>query len=156
MINENPPMSREEVYAWLTEANSGMLATVSADGEPHISTIFFVVDEDFNMYFSTKTGTRKYGDMQENNRVALAVTDERLLVTVQLRGTVTTLKEGENEKGSFVRLMAADNRGARWMPPISKIDAGEYVMMKITPTWLRYGDFSKGVNEKDCFVQIIP
>ena len=82
--------------------------------------------------------------------------DQKTLISVQLRGTAKTAEEGTDEHGALAQMMAADNDIARWAPPIAKVRAGEYAIVKITPTWLRYADFTKGSEgSDDCFVQII-
>jgi PPOX class probable F420-dependent enzyme len=54
---------------------TGKLATVRADGRPHIAPIWFVVDGD-TIIFMTGTKTVKATNMRRDNRVTLCVDDQ--------------------------------------------------------------------------------
>ena len=41
--------------------NTGVLATVSATGEPHASTVYYTADDDFNVYILTLISSRTGG-----------------------------------------------------------------------------------------------
>lgn len=54
---------------------TGKLATVRADGRPHVVPIWFLLDED-ELIFTTWHSSVKTGNMRRQPRVALAVDDE--------------------------------------------------------------------------------
>jgi nitroimidazol reductase NimA-like FMN-containing flavoprotein (pyridoxamine 5'-phosphate oxidase superfamily) len=49
------PMTDEEVRAFLSAlpARPGMLATVRADGRPHVAPVWYEVDDDGSLLFNT-------------------------------------------------------------------------------------------------------
>src|SRR5205823_4545482 len=79
----------QHVHEFLKDHPAGVLSTVSEDGKPWGSTIFFVADEDFNFFFATRSGTLKYKNIANNPSVALTVGDKESLKTVQVSGEVS-------------------------------------------------------------------
>jgi len=121
------PMSGEEILAFLTAepARTGKLATVWADGPPHVAPIWFAVDASTigeaapvgDLVFNTGADTLKGKAIRRDPRVALCVDDERppfSFVTVE--GVVTINEEpGELAQWATVlggRYMGAENAEA--------------------------------------------
>ncbi|HEX3623447.1 MAG TPA: PPOX class F420-dependent oxidoreductase [Acidimicrobiales bacterium] len=70
-------MTSEEWRAFLTEpARTAKLATVRADGRPHVAPIWFVLDGD-TVVFTTGATTVKGRSILADPRVALCVDDDR-------------------------------------------------------------------------------
>ena len=67
----------------------GILSTVSAEGRPWGSAIYYVTDEDFTFYFVTREGTFKYHNLDQQSHAALTVADPDTQVTVQAAGIVS-------------------------------------------------------------------
>src|SRR5579864_4905106 len=66
-----------EIRAFLLVATrTGKLATVCADGRPHIAPIWFVLDGD-TIVFTTGAGSVKARNMRRDPRVCLCVDDEQ-------------------------------------------------------------------------------
>jgi len=70
-------MSREEWRAFLSEGTrTGKLATVRADGRPHVAPVWFVLDGD-ELIFNTAANSVKGRGLRADPRAALCVDDER-------------------------------------------------------------------------------
>ncbi|MFI6765156.1 PPOX class F420-dependent oxidoreductase [Streptomyces sp. NPDC050355] len=70
-------MSKDEWRRFLSEgARTGKLATVRADGGPHIAPVWFLLDGD-DLVFNTGAETVKGRNLARDGRVALCVDDER-------------------------------------------------------------------------------
>ncbi len=70
------PMSDDEARAFLTAGTrTGKLAVVRADGRPHVSPIWFVLDGD-DLVFTTWKDSVKGRSLRRDPRVALTVDDE--------------------------------------------------------------------------------
>lgn len=70
-------MTTDERRAFLGEGTrTGKLATVRADGRPHVVPIWFVLDGD-DIIFMTGANTVKGRNIQRDGRVALSVDDDR-------------------------------------------------------------------------------
>jgi PPOX class probable F420-dependent enzyme len=83
-------MSRERIYEFLaTGTHTGKLATVRADGSPHVAPIWFVVDGD-DLLFMTNEATVKGRTLRRDPRAALTVDlEEPPYAFATVEGTVT-------------------------------------------------------------------
>jgi hypothetical protein len=91
-------MSDDEVWTFLdsTPPHTGKLATVRADGRPHVAPIWFAVDGR-EIVFTTGAGTAKGTAILRDGRVALCIDDERPPFSfVVVEGTVEIV-EGAGE-----------------------------------------------------------
>jgi|GEM_PF-80733 len=71
------PMSDAELERFLSEGTrTGKLATVRADGSPHVAPVWFILDGE-DLLFMTGADTLKGRSMSRDPRVALLVDDER-------------------------------------------------------------------------------
>jgi len=72
-------MSEEEWKAFLAAepARTGKLATVRKDGRPHVAPIWYDLDDDGTIVFTTAAGTLKGQAIRRDPRVCLCVDDER-------------------------------------------------------------------------------
>jgi PPOX class probable F420-dependent enzyme len=72
-------MSEAEVRSFLTAlpARTGKLATVRADGRPHIAPVWYDVDDDGSLVFNTGESTVKGRNIRREPRVSLCVDDDR-------------------------------------------------------------------------------
>jgi PPOX class probable F420-dependent enzyme len=71
-------MSRQEWRAFLTEpVRTGKLATVRADGRPHVAPVWFALDDDDSLVFMTGETSVKGRSIQADPRVSMCVDDDR-------------------------------------------------------------------------------
>jgi PPOX class probable F420-dependent enzyme len=71
-------MTRDEWRAFLTEpVRTAKLATVRADGRPHVAPIWFALDDDDAIVFMTGATSVKGRSILAEPRVALCVDDDR-------------------------------------------------------------------------------
>ncbi len=72
-------MSATEVRTFLTAlpAHTGKLATVRADGRPHVAPVWFVVDDDGALVFNTGSDTIKGRNLTRDRRAAMCIDDEQ-------------------------------------------------------------------------------
>ena len=84
------PMTPERAYEFLSHAQrTGKLATVRADGRPHLAPVWFVVDGD-DVLFMTGADTVKGQNMARDPRVSLVVDlEEQPYAFVTVEGRVT-------------------------------------------------------------------
>ncbi len=84
------PMTHEQIRAFLTEGyRTGKVATVRADGRPHVAPIWFVLDGD-DIVFMTGAETVKGRSLRRDPRVAMSVdVEEPPYGFVLVEGSVT-------------------------------------------------------------------
>lgn len=72
-------MTDGEVRAFLTAdpPHTGKLATVRADGRPHVAPVWYVVDGDGSIVFTTGEATVKGRNLARTAYAAMSVDDER-------------------------------------------------------------------------------
>ncbi len=73
------PMTGEQVHAFLasTPPRTGKLATVRADGRPHVAPVWYDVEPDGFLVFTTGAGTVKGRNLARDSRASLCVDDDR-------------------------------------------------------------------------------
>lgn len=78
----SPSLSREEAWAALTDAHTGILTTLKADGTPVTLPMWFVV-LDGRIYVSTPERSKKVARVRRNPRVAFLVESGERWVDLQ-------------------------------------------------------------------------
>lgn len=136
--------ARQKALVFLKHNPHGVLATVSEDGRPWGSSIYFATDEDLNLFFMTKVKTFKYQNISKNHHVSLTVTDGDAQTTVQIAGTVKKVPAKDLVSVIMKKLAHLKPHGDnKWVPPIVKVDGGDYVVLQITPDSLQYADYKQ-------------
>ena len=87
---------KNEVTDFLKKNNTAVIATVW-EGEPYASTIHYVADEDFNIYFLSHRNTAKYLNVSSHQRAAIVVGAGPKHISIQAKGIVDLLV-GEQAK----------------------------------------------------------
>ncbi|MFE1261313.1 PPOX class F420-dependent oxidoreductase [Streptomyces albogriseolus] len=103
-------MTEEEWRAFVSDGTrTGKLATVRADGRPHLAPVWFVLDGD-EVVFNTGAATVKGRNLARDGRIALCVDDDRPPFTYVILEGRARLSEDPGE----LRHWAA-RIGARYM-----------------------------------------
>ena len=117
------PMTDAEARAFLAAdpPHTGKLATTRLDGRPHVAPIWFALDDDGSIVFTTFEGSLKGRTIRRDPRVALCVDDERppfSFVTVE--GTVEISDDPDELRrwatiigGRYMGAVRAEAYGAR-------------------------------------------
>lgn len=138
------PHRHHKVHTFLRQHTMGVLSTVSQDGKPWGAAIYYVADENFNFYFVTRTETAKYQNLDSNPHAALTVADPATRTTVQAAGAISRVPVEDYMDIVFHKL--ADIRpknDPHWSPPLDKLQEGDYMPLRLTPTKLHYADYSQ-------------
>ena len=125
-------LTQQEAYEFLAAAppHTGKLATVRADGAPHVAPIWFDIDEGGDIVFMTGAGTAKGRSLTRDPRAALCVDNEKPPFTfVMVEGTVELTDDpgelrswGTRIAGRYMGPERAETFGARNAVP------GEFVV----------------------------
>jgi PPOX class probable F420-dependent enzyme len=106
------PMTDAEVRTFLTAlpARTAKLATVRADGRPHVAPVWYDVDESGALLFNTGADTVKGRNLARDGRAAICIDDDRPPFSfVMLEGRVEIVEDLDQ-----VRLWA-ERIGGRYM-----------------------------------------
>ena len=104
-------MTKEEAYAFMAAGTrTGKLATVRADGRPHVAPIWFVLDGE-DLIFNTWHSSVKGKNLQRDGRIALTVDEEvSPYAFVLVEGRVEIVEDNLAESKKW-----ATRIGARYM-----------------------------------------
>lgn len=139
--------SLEQVYDFMRAHPVGVLATVDPNSNPHAVVVYYSVDEEGNLFFTTKRDTKKSDNIQHNNHVMLAVYEASTQTSLQISGTAEDISESPEANEVFQNTMHATLQTSEsGVPPISKLYAGHYVAYKVRPAEIRMVSFAKPVN----------
>ncbi|MEU2117882.1 pyridoxamine 5'-phosphate oxidase family protein [Streptomyces sp. NPDC016459] len=139
-------MTPAELDSFLAEQRTCRVATVSADGRPHVSALWFAWDGS-SLWLYSLTRSRRWAELRSDPRVAVVVDDGEEygeLRGAELSGTVTFVGEaprtGEPCPELVVpeQLFAAKNFGLDTMP-----HDGRHAWMRLTPDAVASWDFRK-------------
>jgi PPOX class probable F420-dependent enzyme len=139
-------MEPGELDAFLGAQRTCRVATVSADGVPHVSPLWFVWDGT-SLWLYSITRSRRWSELRRDPRVAVVVDageDYGELRGVELSGTVEVVGEvprtGEPlaELTEVERLFARKNFGIDDMP-----HDGRHAWLRLTPDAITSWDFRK-------------
>lgn len=150
-------MTKKDVYHYLSNLHLVVLSTIDEKNMPHGSEMFFIVDEHLNFFLLTQHNTKKYKNILSNQNVALTFINPNETKTVQVQGNAYEIQPSDPLYLGIISKMGEKNArkdGVFWPPPPSKIQDEKIVIIRVTPTWLRYADYSKPAGE--IFQQIIP
>ncbi len=122
----------------------GVLSTVDRDSNVSGSAIYYVIDAKTDLlYILTKSGTTKAHNITENHHIALTVYDESKLETVQLQGTAEREPNQEVKNAVFTAInRMRQYADAKHHAPVSKLVEGSFVVYKITPTSVKFLNFT--------------
>lgn len=143
--DELSPEERSKITDFLDSHPIGVIATVDEAGNPHASTIYFSVDDNLHVTFTTKEDTAKSKHIKNHPAVMLVAYDSESQASVQLTGKALEVQDPEEAQAIYHgTLHAAKQTGEDNVPPIAKIPAGPYIAYKIMPEDIWMNEYSWG------------
>jgi PPOX class probable F420-dependent enzyme len=118
MLASMSKMEENEWKAFITEGTrTGKLATVRADGAPHVAPVWFLLDGD-DLVFTTENVTAKAHDLTRDGRAAICVDDEVPPYSHAVLWGHTDISEDPGQLRTWATSIAARS-WARTVPPSS-------------------------------------
>lgn len=142
-------VSRQHITEFLRNHALGVLATADSTGEPHSATIYVTHDQQLNLYFVTKKETQKSRNLQVNPRAALAIYDAKTQTTVQAEGTVSEIRDPDQQEWVFNDIWKLAFNMSRTAPPTTRINAGGYIAYKLVAPSIRIARFAIPTPNKE-------
>jgi hypothetical protein len=107
-------MSDAEVQSFLVgpPLHTGKLATVRANGHPHVAPVWYVVDTDGTIVFNTGESTVKGRNLRRDPRASLCVDDERPPFSFVVIDGVVDLSDDLDELRQWATRIGARYMGA--------------------------------------------
>lgn len=130
--------SRAQIYHFLSSQRVGVQATVDPSGKPYASVMFYHIDENFILSFATKKGTRKYENLSKCRDVAVVVFEIGSQTTAEINGCIEEISDELKTQEILAYLHDTSHAtSGEKSPPISKLNAGEYVAYILKPKNIR-------------------
>ena len=134
---------QKRIFNFLKDHHVGVLSSVTPDGNPHGTVIYYAIDNDFNIHVLTKIGTRKYDNLVHNEHVMVTVYESSTQTTVQFSGFAVE-RAGSNNinetANAIFAHLATDNEG---LPPIMKLQAGAFTTFQLEPVQIRMAIYAR-------------
>jgi nitroimidazol reductase NimA-like FMN-containing flavoprotein (pyridoxamine 5'-phosphate oxidase superfamily) len=137
-------MNEQESENFLTKGRILRVASIGADGEPHIAPIWYAY-ENGKFYISTGPNSQKTRNIKTHNKVAFSVdvgegfSDLKAVVGKGTARILTDDKFGE-EVGKRILVKYLDDLNS---PPAKYLASLKHVVIEITPTTKISWDYSK-------------
>lgn len=142
--NKPAPLTERQrrIHDFLAGHRSGVLSMVDPDGEPHGVVVYYSFGRDFILSFLTRVGTKKYDDLMHNDHVMMVVFEPPKQQVAQVIGKAKEVRDSYkiNEVASDILRASLDSDSG--MPPVVKLDAGEYTAFRIIPDQIRMSSYS--------------
>ncbi|QQC88167.1 pyridoxamine 5'-phosphate oxidase family protein [Streptomyces alfalfae] len=139
-------MTPEELDAFLATERTCRVATVSADGAPHVSTLWFAWDGT-SVWLYSITRSKRWADLRADPRVAVVVdTGEEYggLRGVELSGTVEFVGEAPRTGEPCPELAVPEKLFARKLFGMDEMPHdGRHGWIRLTPDAIASWDFRK-------------
>lgn len=147
--------TKNKFFEFVKSKQTAVIATISNTGKPSAATIYFLMDEDLNLYFMTKKFARKFENLQFDHEIALVIGIDNEPVTVQIEGGASQIIE-EKEFEQRLRQLQEKFFRNEYVAPLFQLasDKNELIIYKITPKWIRWLDL-RGEKKDGEFIQIL-
>lgn len=133
----------------------GVLSTVNEEGHPQSASMYYVFGDDLALYFVTREGSRKYLNILKNPHVSFVVTREHPAHTLQFEGVAHEVTDAHEENEYFSRLVTLAVE-SNFVPPVSqRVFEGRIMFIKMTPTWVRVGNFETSIGGDEFSEEVI-
>lgn len=135
-----------DVTDFLKANHVAVLATANGQlATPHAAAVFYATDSHMNLYFLTKEQTAKSQNIQSNPQVALVIFDTPMLKTAQITGKAMVVQDDDMMQRALELMNKfAERLADSKATPLSKLDAGGYILYKVVPQSIRLWDYKYG------------
>jgi len=155
-MDEATDRARKDALAFLKRHKTGVLGTVSPAGDAHASMVYYTADDDFNVYFLTLPGTRKYQALSAHPQVAFTVSVADVPATLQLEGTAMDISLDPDIAAKKDALMEVLNSNQWFYGPVAKLNPANVAVVWIRPRWVRWANYAFANGGADNVLQEIP
>lgn len=139
-------MSSDELDSFLSEERTCRVATVSADGRPHVTPLWYVWDSK-SLWLYSITRSQRWVDLRRSPQVAVLVDAGHEYVElrgVELLGEVATVGEVPRVGDPEPALLATERLFARKYFGVDDLPHdGRHAWLRLTPATIRSWDFRK-------------
>lgn len=121
-----------------------VLSTLDEYHRPYGSVVYAVSGDHntkMHVYFLTKEDTAKFHNLRARPAVSITTYDEDSISCLQAQGHAALERDPHVIDRVMKQLTRTHAHAAEWLPPIAKLRAGNYVMVGVTISHARIGEF---------------
>jgi len=146
----------EKIAEYINDNPIATFCTVGADGSPYGAVVYVCPDQEKPViYFLTKNRTKKYSNIQAHDAVSLTIVNPGQNSTLQANGTAFTVRDSHALDMITKKMVRAKPSASDWLPPVSKLEAGQYVIVGIKVTHARLAEFAgMELTREDIFTEV--
>jgi general stress protein 26 len=150
------PDARKVALEFLKSKKAGVLSTLSPANEPRARLVYYSSDDAFNVYFLTMANTRKAEDIAAHPKAAFTIADEDAPRTLQIEGDVADITDSPADDAVIETLFHNLKMNAEYYAPLARLDRGDVRFYRLSPTWVRFGNFVAGHSTAETQFEIAP
>ena len=135
---------RLKVMRYIDEHPVVVLGTIDDYHRPHGSVVYAVSGDPetkMHVYFLTKEDTVKFHNIKTRPAVSITGFDEDNIDCLQAQGHAEVERDPRVIDMVMKHLTRAHHHTEEWLPPIAKLRAGNYVIVGVTISHARIGEF---------------
>jgi uncharacterized pyridoxamine 5'-phosphate oxidase family protein len=139
MDETNPDYTK--VMSYIDRNPAAVISTVGEDG-PHGAVVYAIAASHGTICFVTKNQTKKYANIASHPSVSLTFFNEKEGTTLQISGQAFVADDSQGLKEIVMSKMTKAHAAmADWLPPVTKLENGEYAVIGIEIQSARLTDF---------------
>lgn len=143
-----PSFRNPHISSFLKRNHIAVLATTfKGSNTPHAAVVYYATDSQMNLFIITKAKTTKSKNLDSNPQAALAIYEAATQATAQIHALVSRVEDPVMMQKAL-RLMSkySSETAQTGETPISKLDAGDYILYKLWPQSIRLAEYKYGVR----------
>lgn len=132
----------QQVVVEFLKNNATAVVSTCVKNQPEAATVFYVIDDELNLYFVTRRSSRKFKNLSSNNKVAVVVgTDAQNPTTVQMEGEASY----SVNLPAIAKLFKVVWKEKKLNNPLLYLKGLDFSIFKVKPKWMRFMHL-----EEDC------
>jgi general stress protein 26 len=126
---------------------TGVLSTLGEDGGVDSAVVYFTIDRNLNLYFFTRSNSKKFQNIGNNSNVSFVAYSERLMQTFQMRGDASIIDDPVEQRNAFEEMLKIARKSSSH-PPITQMMESEIMVLKVIPLWARFSNFDTSKEDE--------
>lgn len=144
-----------KIMTYIDRNPAAVLSTTGKDGAPHGAVVYVCTASHGTVCFVTKNLTKKYANLVDHPQVCLTFYNEKESSTLQISGKAFIADNPDMIDYVMDKIAKVHALQSDWLPPVSKVQAGEYAVVGVELTHARLAEFQgMGIGSNSIFTEL--